>query len=326
MTMNRDSMNSLRSLLFLGTLFGLMMSLSAEAQEKKTFSFGPPLRANIVFAYKYSERLHSVQQMHGEIVDSSDRTLTYFITERILPGENGTFTVEANVDSMRIEASGMGDKVSFNTQQLKGSEEMVRHREVLAVSSLVNRMVTFTLSPYGEVIKIESQALQELLQQAQATNVDAFTRERVRSLAGNGYLASVFLPWRGLTPVGRTVNYGDNVSMPFWSSIDLLSFNDTATVTVQRSTDATPGPTVSFTATLDNPLNKMMTATAITEPMKLVKASGSINGQLRLDEDGSVLSGWTALKGSAESEYDGQTLSSNFTQETYIDLLGLMPF
>jgi hypothetical protein len=319
-------MNSLRPLVFLGTVFTLMMSLSASAQENKTFSFGPPLRANIVFAYKYSERLQSVQQMHGQIVDSSDRTLTYFITERILPGENGTFTVEANVDSMRIDANSMGEKLSFNTQQLKGSEMMVRHREVLAVTSLVNRMVTFTLSPYGEVIQIESQPLQELLQQAQAPSVDAFTRERVRSLAGNGYLASVFLPWRGLTPVGRTVKYGEKVSMPFWSSIDLLSFNDTAVVTIQHSTDGTPGPTVGFTATLDNPLNKMMTATAITEPMKLVRASGTVNGQMRLDEDGSVLSGWTAMKGSAEAEYDGQTLTSNFTQETYIDLLGLMPF
>jgi hypothetical protein len=60
--------------------------------------------------------------------------------------------------------------------------------------------------------------------------------------------------------------------------------------------------------------------------MKLVRASGMVNGQLRLDEDGSVLSGWTAMKGSAEAEYDGQTLTSSFTQETYIDLLGLMPF
>jgi hypothetical protein len=329
--MKRPTMNrSIRSAcLFL--LIALCATLTAPAQNtapatENTFSFGPPLRRGIVFAYKYTERVRAAQKMFNETVDSSDRTLTYYITQRIVPNEDGSSLLEANIDSMQVEYFGAGGRISFNTQQLQGNEMMVKHREVLASSSLVNRMVNFTLSPYGQIIAMQSEGLQSALQQASNPVVDEFTRERIRALAGNGYLASIYFPWRGVLPIGRKVTYGETIRIPFWSSLDQISFHDTASVTVVPATGATPGPLLRYNATLGNPLNRILTITAFADPVELVGASGTVTGELRLDEDGSVISGWSSSKGIARSKSEGGEITSSFTQEVYVDLIGQMRF
>jgi hypothetical protein len=322
------SMRSLRPSLkplLLTLLFSIGAALPASAQEQP-FSFGPPLRPNIIFAYRYVERVRATHRMEGQVVDSTDRTLTYFITERQLPGQNGTWIVEANIDSMRVDSRGTGGRVLFNTQSMKGSEMLVKHREVLAPSSLVNRMVTFTLSPYGEIIKVDSPALRDLLDQAAVPEVDSFTRDRVTALVRDEHLAAVYLPWRGVAPLGQKVEFDRSQSIPFPTTLDELAFRDTASVKIVRGREGEPGPHLQFTASLGEPISPKLTVTAFPGPVTISSLKGGTTGDLKLDQDGVILSGWVTTTATATGRLGDQKLSSDFIQEVFIDQLGMVPF
>ena len=287
------------------------------------FQFGPPLRKNIVFAYKYTERVRTWHTSAWNTSDSSERILTYFITQRQLARDGGLVAIEANIDSMRVEFRRDGDTLLFDTQKLVGVDFDITHREILGPSSIVNRVTTFTLSPYGEVIKVEGSGIENIREQVQDPAVDKVTRERVLDITTPEYLTAVFLPWRGLLPVGRSLAFGDTIETKFGTALDRVPVGSTAAVAL---TKVYGKPALTFTASLSNPVRTTSGFTEILEPVSIKSVRGRIAGMLNLDDDGVVLSGWTTQSGVIESETLGVPLVTKITQETQTEMLGMMPF
>ncbi|KXK56071.1 MAG: hypothetical protein UZ07_CHB004001618 [Chlorobi bacterium OLB7] len=177
-TMTRRNL-PLLLLLVAAAMFAQMFAQPAAAQEAGTakpdakpekFSFGPPLRGNAVFAYEFSERVKMVaRDTKGEIQDSTERNVRYYVTMRqvLLDKKQKLMKIETNVDSMVIDFSNKlsGDYIYFNTQQMP-SQSVIRHREVFAPSVLINRMVSFQITPYGQIVKTTSPALDDVKEQA----------------------------------------------------------------------------------------------------------------------------------------------------------------
>src|SRR3954468_8246657 len=108
--MNRIAMTSTRYILGFALIILAACGPRASAQgpapsASDRFDFGPPLRANIVFIYKYTERVTEVHEMNGQIADSTQRVLTYYISQRQIPSNTrkGLLAIEANIDSMEID-------------------------------------------------------------------------------------------------------------------------------------------------------------------------------------------------------------------------------
>lgn len=313
------------------SMAGLALGLSLPgarllAAGDSTFSFGPPLRPNIVFVYKVTERVKLVNALAGSTDrDSSVRTVTYFISERQQPSEtiSGQLEIRANVDSMRIEYQGLDGDVNFDTQKFP-SDKLVRHREVLGPSVVVNRMATVTLSAYGEVLKVESPALHDLQKDLNEPSLDAFTKDRVRAVISDDAVTALMLPWRGLLPNGRNITFDAPRAIPYFGMMDRTAFRDSAKVTLVRGDDHRPHLLIA--ATLDRPVNQTTTISALAEPVKVVGGRGAVTGDFRLDDDGVLHSGWLSTTGTLTTESGAARLVSQVTHETYIDMIAMSPF
>lgn len=294
--------------------------------QPKSFTFGSPLRPNIMFGYKYVERVTERHEIAGQLVDSSTRILTYYVTEHqtIAPDGSGALAVEGNVDSMQVDVRGLGDPLFFNTQQIEhvSDRKLVAHRDVFASSTLVNRSVTFMLTPYGQILGVESPARKRAYDDINDGLIDPFTRERLREVLTDEYLASVYLPWRVL-PLGRTVAYDAPQRLPFWAVFNRSSFRDTLTGTLVNGPDGSPHYT--YRAQLHKPINTMVTVTGFEEPIKMGTMEASLDGNLKLDDDGVVLSGWTITKGTLTTLRNGMPVKSTISHEVYFDSMGMMP-
>lgn len=294
--------------------------------QEETFRFGPPLRSSFLFAYKYTERVTTVHTMVGGAADSSERVLTYYITQHQFPtpGKNGLITVQANVDSMSLEFTEGADRLTFNTQRFVEQDwKLSGHREVLIPSSLVNRLVTFSVSPYGEILGMESEDLEDAKKQAADPGVDEFTRTRLQEITTDAYLASVLFPWRML-PLGRTVGYGRPVSVPLWMAMDRISFRGDGTLTLMKSPSGEPK--AHFEGRLAGPVLAKLTVAAFGEPLTVKSATASVAGEMELEADGVVHSGWIAINGTASSMRDGRPVETRIKHEVYVEAMGVSPF
>lgn len=299
--------------------------LPSSAQDNG-FAFGPPLRSRNVFAYKYTERVTTVHEMEGNTLDSTERVLTYYITQRQSPVNEGSgmLKIEANIDSMTIDVRRADQRITFNTQLFAEQDwKLGGHREVLAPASLVNRMVTFTISPYGEILDLESAELDKVAKQAEAPQVDEFTRTRLAEVTTNEYLAAVYLPWRML-PLGREVAFDKPMPAPLWVPLDRLSFRGNGSVTVVKS--PTGEPKLRFEGSAENPILAKITTAGFDDPMTVESARASIAGEMELESDGVVRSGWASITGTAVSDRSGATINSRIRHEVYIESLGVAPY
>jgi len=300
-------------------------AVPSSAQENG-FSFGPPLRSKHLFAYKYTERVTTVHEMDGGATDSTERVLTYYITQRQIPipEKKGMMKVEANIDSMTIDLRGADQRITFNTQLFAQQDWKIGgHREVLVPASLVNRMVSFEVSPYGEIMEIESVELDKARKQAELPQVDAFTRARLAEITTDEYLAAVLLPWR-MAPLGRKVEYNKPMATPLWVALDRLSFRGTGSVAVMKS--STGGPKLRFEGRVKNPVFAKITTAGFDEPLTVKSAEASVAGEMELESDGVVRSGWASITGTAISERSGAAVNSRIRHEVYIESLGVAPY
>ncbi|MEO5929899.1 MAG: hypothetical protein ABIR47_08195 [Candidatus Kapaibacterium sp.] len=336
--MMNDMMHSIQRLRRMAGAFALLalvatapalaqgLATDAPPAADDIFSFGPPLRSKMVFAYKYTERVKVLSEMNGQRYDSSERNLIYFITERQIPGDKkGLIKVEANIDSMRIEIRGQESKLVFDTQKFVGGDpKVVRNREIFIPSVLVNNLVTFTITSYGQILKVESKGLQNSLAQASDPAVDEFTRERLRASITDEYLTSIFLPWRGLAPLGQKVQFGKTLTVPSSAVLDRVSFRDTAAVRLLKSPEGDAH--LNFSAKLNKSSTKLMTMVAFDDPVKVTSASGTLSGDLTLDQDGVVRSGWAKTSGTVDGNRSGAKIRSAIDHEIYFEMMGLAPF
>ncbi len=291
------------------------------------FSFGPPLRSDYIFAYKYTERVGLHQSIDGRGFDSTERVLTYFLTERqiVAPDGSGRVTVDVVVDSMMLSYTSSGEKFNFHTQHLQGNDwQKVKHREVLVPSSLVNRKVTFDLSPYGELLAMRSPALDNVREQAAAPEVDDYTRLLAANITGLPYLASVLETWRGITPIGETVETkGPIAGRKFYAVLDRVPFQTTGTITLVTGEDGATH--LKFNALLEHSRVDSLVWPQFEEPLPLVSATGTITGDLKLDEDGVINSGWSVADGTIVTRRGASNLTTRVRHESYIELMTISP-
>jgi hypothetical protein len=226
---------------------------------------------------------------------------------------------------MELDFRGMEGRVYFHTQRLEGNDwNLVKHREVFAPSVLVNRPITFTMTPYGQILSVGGRSIKSAREQADDPAVDQFTRSRLDEVLTDEYLASVLLPWRGVLPLGQKVAFEKDLKIPFWTSFDRVSFRDTATFRLTNGADSALH--LIFTANLDRPLTKTFTIAGFDDAIPITSAGASLNGDLKLDEDGVVRSGWTMMKGTILGKRHGIPVTGTITHEVYVEAIGMMPF
>jgi hypothetical protein len=295
-------------------------SSSALAQQKPIV-FGPPLRPNIVFSYKFTERVRAVYESQNAVVDSGNRVLTYYISQKQSPLTGGRWQIEANIDSMRVEYTHNGETLRFNTQDAATQDFDINHREILAPSAIVNRVAMITLSPYGEILDVESPSYEFLREQIAEPGVDPVTRERVLDLITPEFLSATILPWRSVAPLGRTVDYDDTLRMPFGGVLDRVSVRDTAEITLSRLNDKA---TLGFTSDFNSSVRTLASFTELLDPVAISSVNGRLAGALNLDDDGVVVSGWTTAKGTINGTVAGQPILATVWHETYTEMIGMM--
>lgn len=292
--------------------------------QQSEFSFGPPLRSAYLFAYKYTERVTAVHEIDGAVADSSERVVSYYITEHQTVEPGGSITLTANIDSMQLDFRGANDRVSFNTQRFVEQDwKNARHIEVLAPSSLVNRIVSARISPYGEILEMKSGDLDAVRKQTEHPGVEEFTRVRVAESLTNEYISSILFPWR-MAPLGRKVRYEKPTAVPFWVAMDRLSFHGTGNATLGQSPSGEP--VLRLQGKVEKPVMSQMTIGAYSDPLKVKSAQAVVAGELTLEEDGVVRSGWINVTGSVVSDRNGAKVTSHIRHETYIEQMAISPY
>jgi len=309
---------------------GACAAPGAMAQEQSHFSFGTPLRYNIVFGYTYSERVKtSIYDDGGMMIDSNERIVTYHISERQVLTDSvaGILDVEANVDSMTVEFQSFrtGERVTFDTQNPAdaGNPAKVRHREILAPSVVVNRFVTFSLTPYGQMVSLKKEALDDVREQANTPGIDDFTRARIDEVTTSEYLRSLYFPWRGVLPVGQKVAYDAPVQMPFAGVLGRIPFRDTA---ISRLKHTDKGLMLAFQGAFNSTPATFTTVDLLEHPLKIQSVNGTIAGDLSLDEDGVVRSGWSGATGVFAGTSDGKRYTGTVSHEIYFKQFDMSPF
>lgn len=309
----------------------LLTSASAAAQNGSVanqFVFGPPLRTGIVFHYKYTERVKTwLLDKKGSVQDTSERILTYYVSERQTEAEigGGATLIEANIDSMRLDYRGVGGDVMFNTQNKAEAQDMqrLRHPAVLVPSTLVSSVARFTISPYGSLVGMQSKAFESILEQAQDPMLDDFTYKRIEQMINEEYLSTVFLPWRNIVPYGHTLEFGKEMRVPFVDALDRVVFVDSVSVLLQPGDVDPLKPTLSFKATLSGPKTEWATFEGRVNPVLLKGANAIVTGQYNLDRDGVVLSGFSVANGTITGSARGQEMSARVEHQTYVELIDM---
>ncbi len=134
-------------------------AVNEEPERKYLLKLNMPV--GVKHKYKYTERTRCKRQYH----DSSKRTfeytrvMTYFISA-YTPGspDDGFKTVYYNIDSMRFEMDdGVNELIEYDSQS--DANANLNQLEVLAATVPLNRAIYLTYSPYGEVVKMESDDL-----------------------------------------------------------------------------------------------------------------------------------------------------------------------
>lgn len=309
----------LRALSIAAAIAGL--SATETAAQVRPLVFGPPLRPNIVFSYKFTERVRTVYESAGVAIDSGSRVLSYFISQKQSPLSGGRWLIEANIDSMQVEYVHAGETLRFNTQEAAGAEFDITHREILAPSSIVNRVAMITLSPYGELLEVESPSFDFLREQIADSTVDPVIRERVLDLIAPEFLSATFLPWRSIAPLGRTVAYDESMRIPFAGVLDRIAVRDTAQIVLTRMNDKA---VLNFSSEFAQAMRPVAAFTELRDPIVIESTNGRISGALNLDDDGVVVSAWTTAKGTVTGTASGAPIAATVWHETYTEMLGMM--
>lgn len=309
----------LRSLSIVAALAGL--TAADAAAQVKPLQFGPPLRPNIVFSYKFTERVRAVYESGGAAIDSGSRILSYFISQKQSPLSGGRWLIEANIDSMHVEYMHNGESVTFNTQNAAHESFDINHREILAPSAIVNRVAMITLSPYGEVLEVESPSFDFLIEQIAEPGVDPVIGERVLDLIAPEFLSATLLPWRSIAPLGQAVTYDDTLSIPFAGVLDRIPVRDTAKVVLTRQNGKA---VLNFSSDFARSTRPVAAFTELLDPVSIISTKGHISGALNLDDDGVVVSGWTAAKGTVTGTVSGAPIAATIWHETYSEMIGMM--
>ncbi|MGE3802196.1 MAG: hypothetical protein AB7H80_14365 [Candidatus Kapaibacterium sp.] len=299
--------------------------------ESEEFSFGPPLRDNILFTYKYTERVRIwMENEQGVVTDSSDRTLTYYITQMQRPADigGGAIDIEANIDSMRLDYRGRGGDIDFNTQNPDHVRDYsrIRHPAVLVPSTLVSSVTHFTISPYGAFVGMSSPAFESIRQQGEDPHLDDFTYKRIEQMINEKYLSTIFLPWRNLLPLGQNITYDTPIQLPFAGTLDRIVFDDSVTVSLRHSQEDRTRPFMEFKASLTHPITEWATYDGSPNPVLLSGAKGDITGRLNLDQDGVVLSGFSTAGGKAEGSFQGKKVNARIEHQTFVEMVRMTNF
>jgi hypothetical protein len=183
-------------------------------------------------------------------------------------------------------------------------------------------MITFKISPYGEVMDVKGDVL-GIAEQVMHPGIDEFTRARAEQLLDAKSLQSIYFPWRSVLPLGRTVKCGAVNLVPSAAMLDRVPFGDSARAVVGVENGKY---FLGFEGQLTRPRVDTYTINTLRDPLKISRANGVISGRLSLDPDGVVQSGWVAARGEITSMVDDMVVRSNISHEVHIERENVVTF
>ncbi|MBI5325646.1 MAG: hypothetical protein HZB41_10340 [Ignavibacteriae bacterium] len=138
--------------------------LDNENKKEEVEKFKPKViyHTNAYRVYKYTETTNVKRIYSDSSTKEFKRVLTYFMTITIFnKPENGFETLKIVIDSMLYKLTDADKVYEFNSQadQIKP----VKLKDLEAMSVPLNRQFEMTYSPYGEVAKIESPDIEEVI-------------------------------------------------------------------------------------------------------------------------------------------------------------------
>jgi hypothetical protein len=314
---------------------GLLLAQPSGAEPEQApaeFEFGPPLRHNILFSYQYQEKVEvKLNNSDGTLIDSSERTVTYYISERQKPAGvgGGALDIEANIDSMRLDYRGSGGDVRFNTQNQAHTDDLdiIRHPAVLVPSTLVNSVAHFTVSPYGSYVNMQSESFESIRKQGDEPTLDDFTQQRIAHMIDGRFLSTIFLPWKNVVPFGENVPYDRPRDRVAWLTMNRILFRDTVDVVLHHGTgDHSDGPVLEFQGDLHNPVSDWMTFDASVDPYLLSDAEGRTSGRFYLEKDGIVRSGFSTTNGTFSASFRGKKITGSINHQVFVELTNMTNF
>lgn len=320
-------------LCFWALQIGLFAQVNKSAE--KPFRFDLPLKPNILTSYKITERVRTIIKLPAQKNDTTERVINYYFTGRPVltsrAADKGKIIIEFNIDSMNINHIGATDTLKFNTQNYSDAQsKKVSHTEIFAPTLPVNRPVKIFLSPYGELLSMESEEYDMTIKQLKETpGFDELNRARCIAYLQKEYTAPTFLPWKLFTPIGRALKNGGSAVLNTLSVLDRTVFKGSVkTEFVQRgdSTSSTENHLI-LSGSFDKPITNEITLLGFDKPLKIDYANAKLTGDITLENGGGVLSGWTSSTGTITTAPSfGGIMQVNILHETYINKIGTESF
>lgn len=325
-------------------LFSFVFILNVNAQQKsskidnqseKVFRFDLPIKPNYLTSYKYTERVRKIVKLPSQPSDTTERILNYFISCRPVqsakPENRGKLIFEVNVDSMIIENNNSSGKLVFNTQKLTDAQsKKVGDLEVLAPSLFVNRPVKFKLSPYGELLSMESEEFDIARSQLMGADaLDDLSKAKCKSTLEVNYAATTLLPWRLLAPIDRVIRPNGKLVISSINILDMTIFKGKVNLTYIKTGDSLTSSEnhLILNGKFDIPFSKEIILAGFDKPFKIDYGNSKLTGDFTFNDGGELNSGWTNSTGRITMQPSfGGILQVDIVHDTFLKKIGTENF
>ena len=165
---------------------------SSAASAAKLYRVQTLYTAGVAQTYEITEQTSATRWYSDSSQKTYDRTITYFTTIRCIESMNGIARIIVNVDSMRYRFSAEGRFIEYDSEKDVSPKNFA---DLNAYIGPLNRPFTLTVSPYGEVTKIEGEQI-------------SYWREYLADNAA-GVDSVVHLMWTQAMSDANLLHYGD---------------------------------------------------------------------------------------------------------------------
>lgn len=129
---------------------------SSASSPAKLYRVQTNYTAGVAQTYEVTEQTSSARWHSDSSQKTYDRTVTYFMTIRCIESMNGIARIVVNVDSMRYRFIAEGRFVEYDSEKDVSPKNFA---DLNAYIGPLNRPFTVTMSPYGEVTKLEGEQI-----------------------------------------------------------------------------------------------------------------------------------------------------------------------
>ncbi len=254
---------------------------------------------------------------------SYKRSIVYYITQGAdAEPQKGFTTIKVNIDSMTYRME-MGEQVHvYDSQVMVNNDPSISNSDIETHTALLNRPFTITISPYGEVVGIQSTEIDWLKNYVLVEGKDALdTLKKFIWLDGVSNEAAIntsdirfnLLPFTFVKPDST---WHRSISL----RADGLDFRDTASVVVK----ALEGEEFVLSATADSlrPVKRSLYRPERNSLVELLDGNGTADISLRLSRRGMVQSAQWSLKAKAQFREGSETFTETISKDYSLKLTG----